>query len=162
MDDDFGRAVGRALRGLRKQRGLTLRELADLSGGRFTATGVAGYERGERAISLARFSDLVRLYGDSPDRVLRDVLRAGRADTRQMDLDALDDLPAEEARLVRWFVEDIMELREGGVGEPVSIRVGELEILTSSTDRSAADLLERIASALRELERRSSPSPPAG
>lgn len=161
MDDDFGRAVGRALRGLRKQRGLTLRELARLSGGRFTATGVAGYERGERSISLARFSDLVRLYGDSPDRVLRDVLRAGRTDTPQMDLDVLEDLPAEEARLIRWFVEDVMDLRRE-VGDEVSVRVGELEILTGSTDRSAAELLERIASALRELEHRSTPSPPAG
>lgn len=161
MDDDFGRLVGRALRGLRKERDLTLRELATLSEGRFTATGVAGYERGERAISLARFSDLVRLYGDSPDRVLRDVLRAGRPDAPRMDLDVLDDLPAEEARLVRWFVEDVMELRGREAGDAMSIRVGELEILTSSTERSAADLLERIASALRALERRSTPSPPA-
>src|SRR5574342_63003 len=46
--------IGRALRRTRLALGLTLRDVAALSSGRFKATSVAGYERGERNITLER------------------------------------------------------------------------------------------------------------
>jgi transcriptional regulator with XRE-family HTH domain len=59
---------------------MTLREVGIRSGGTFTPTAVAGYERAERSISLERFSALCAFYGVAPDRLLGDVLR--RSDDR--------------------------------------------------------------------------------
>jgi len=51
-----------------------LQEVGARSGGEFKPTAVAGYERGERRISLQRFCDLVAFYGIPPDRILAEVL----------------------------------------------------------------------------------------
>ncbi|MDQ2964665.1 MAG: helix-turn-helix domain-containing protein, partial [Chloroflexota bacterium] len=59
--------MGRALRRARQTRGLTLRDVGIRSGGIFTPTAVAGYERGERAISLRRFCDLATFYDVAPE-----------------------------------------------------------------------------------------------
>src|SRR5512141_3377511 len=64
--EGIGLAVGMALRRARQARGLTLRDISTLSGGRFKPTSIAGYERAERAISLDRFCDLCALYGAAP------------------------------------------------------------------------------------------------
>jgi transcriptional regulator with XRE-family HTH domain len=67
--------LGFVLRRVRLARGLTLREVGRRSHGVFTPTAVAGYERGERMISLQRFCDLCTFYGVQPDEVLASVLR---------------------------------------------------------------------------------------
>src|SRR5438309_276528 len=72
--DAFSKAAGQTLRRARVRRGLTLRDLMTVSQGRFKASVVGGYERGERAISLERFCDLAVVYGIPPDRLLAEVL----------------------------------------------------------------------------------------
>ena len=49
----FSVEVGVALRRARRMRGLTLRAVSALSGGRYKPTSIAGYERGERTIFAA-------------------------------------------------------------------------------------------------------------
>jgi transcriptional regulator with XRE-family HTH domain len=66
--------TGRALRKARLANGLTLREVGERSGGTFTPTAVAGYERAERSISLERFYALCAFYGVAPDRLLADIV----------------------------------------------------------------------------------------
>ena len=65
--------IGRALRRARVARGMTLKDLADASVDRFRPTSVAGYERGERKISLVRFCELCRLLDVPPERVLGEI-----------------------------------------------------------------------------------------
>ena len=72
--------IGGALRRARLARGMTLKQLSVASAGRFKPTSVAGYERGERSISVVRFCELCRLVGVPPDRLLGEILRAARAD----------------------------------------------------------------------------------
>jgi hypothetical protein len=62
--------IGRALRRARLARRMTLKDLADASADRFRPTSVAGYERGERKISLVRFCELCRVLDVPPERVL--------------------------------------------------------------------------------------------
>lgn len=62
--------VGSVLREARLARGLTLKMVGSLSAGRFSPTAVAGYERGERNISLVRFLELASLYGVSATELL--------------------------------------------------------------------------------------------
>ena len=63
-------AVGSALRRARGLMGVSLNDVARLTGDRFKPSTVAGYERGERSISVSRFVDLARFYGASPDGLL--------------------------------------------------------------------------------------------
>lgn len=66
-------AVGSALREAREHTGLSLNDVARLTGGRFKPSTVAGYERGERSLSVSRFLALARFYGISPDHLLAQV-----------------------------------------------------------------------------------------
>ena len=67
--------IGRAIRRARLDRGMTLKELADSSAGRFRPTSLAGYERGERTISVVRFCELCRLLDVPPGRLLQEITR---------------------------------------------------------------------------------------
>ncbi|MGH2677820.1 MAG: helix-turn-helix domain-containing protein, partial [Actinomycetota bacterium] len=59
----FREAIGGALRAARREGGLTLRDVASLSDRRFKPSALGGYERGERSISLERFTELSSVYG---------------------------------------------------------------------------------------------------
>jgi transcriptional regulator with XRE-family HTH domain len=72
----IGGDVGRALRRARTARGLTLRDVGIRSAGSLTPTAVAGYERGERKISLQRFCELAVFYGIEPERLLAEALHS--------------------------------------------------------------------------------------
>ncbi len=76
----IGNDVGRVLRRARAARGLTLRDVGIRSDGRFTSTAVAGYERGERKISLQRFCELANFYGVEPERLLSEALHPNDRD----------------------------------------------------------------------------------
>jgi transcriptional regulator with XRE-family HTH domain len=67
-------SAGRALRSVRTGQHMSLSRVERLSNGRFKASAVGGYERGERAISLDRFCELSFLYGVAPPRLLADAL----------------------------------------------------------------------------------------
>jgi transcriptional regulator with XRE-family HTH domain len=58
------------------ERGLKLKDVAMWSGHRFAPTTVAGYEHGQRSISLERFCALSRLYGVPAEELLGRALDA--------------------------------------------------------------------------------------
>jgi transcriptional regulator with XRE-family HTH domain len=141
----FDREVGRALRRIRTDRGLTLRDVAERSSGRFRPTSVAGYERGERAISLARFCDLCELLGVGPDRLLIDILRAlDRRPEREIDLTMLARLGDEEAELVMGFVRQVMAQRGEEDPDRIVLRAGDVEVLASASGLQLEELLRRL------------------
>ena len=147
--------IGRALRQARRDRGLTLKDVARLSGNRFRPTSVAGYERAERSISVERFCALARLYGVAPDRLLSRAIRESEGKPEiVIDVASAERLSGAEGRLVAGFVEELLSLR----GEPASgsivIRSSDLEILASSSGRRADALLEDIRAAIRESSER--------
>lgn len=63
------------------------------SKGAFSPTAVAGYERGERSITLERFCKLAELYGFEPARLLAEIVGAPS--------DIVVDLASLEEREVR-------------------------------------------------------------
>ncbi|HWO71852.1 MAG TPA: helix-turn-helix transcriptional regulator [Actinomycetota bacterium] len=147
--------IGRALREARRARGLTLKQAAERSQSRFRPTSIAGYERGERSITLERFIDLCRLYGMAPERLLAEIVR--RLEGRPpvvVDLTKLEEIEAAEGRIVAGFVREVAALR----GEPgrrtIALRAGDLEVLATAAGRRPEELAERIGAALREEERR--------
>ena len=147
----FDLEAGRALRRARLSRGLTLREVGVRSGGAFKATAVAGYERGERSISLHRFCELCALYEIPPERLLAEVSRAaeGRA-CAIVDLASLEAIPGAEAEAVAGFVQRVRDLR-GERSNVVTLRAADLSVIATAAGTHADALLERIAPALRDL-----------
>ena len=59
----FVEEVGHRLRAIRRQQGLSLEDVEERSGGRWSASAVGAYERGYRVLSLARLRELAEFYG---------------------------------------------------------------------------------------------------
>lgn len=62
-DRTINRLVGEHLRGLRREKGLSLQQVEALTEHRFKASVLGAYERGERALSVARLDALAKEYG---------------------------------------------------------------------------------------------------
>jgi transcriptional regulator with XRE-family HTH domain len=148
----FREAIGNALRAARRERGLTLRDVASLSDRRFKPSALGGYERGERSISLERFTELSSVYGVPADRLLGHVLDRidpeGRVEV-VVDVTQLDRLPGEEPRRAAELVDRVIGLRGELRGGSVSLRAGDLEQLALATRLTASELVRRLEPALQ-------------
>jgi transcriptional regulator with XRE-family HTH domain len=140
----YPRVVGRVLRDMRRERGITLREAATRSAGTFKPSVLAAYERGERGISLERFHALANVYGISPQRLLAEVSR--RLEQRPPDVvnvGAVRELQGPAAGTVRLFVERVMRLR-GVRADTVTLRTGDLQVLSAAVGMSERDLRSAV------------------
>ncbi|MGH8906734.1 MAG: transcriptional regulator [Egibacteraceae bacterium] len=95
---DYQRRLGSRLRSIRQQQGLTLQQVEELSSGRWKAVVVGSYERGDRAVSVAKLAELGEFYNvpvsellpkdeataitmpSSPTRIRLDLRRLARPD----------------------------------------------------------------------------------
>ena len=59
----YNEQVGKRLRSIRKQRGLSLQDVQRLSNQEFKAAVLGAYERGERSLSLPRLHRLAKFFG---------------------------------------------------------------------------------------------------
>jgi transcriptional regulator with XRE-family HTH domain len=150
---DFAAEIGRGLRRARLSRGLTLRQVAGLSQSRFKATSVAGYERGERTISLERFSELCELYGVAPQAVLGEIMRAirGRAEP-EIDLTRLEAIGSAEGALVSGFVRQIRAQRGEPPSDTIVLREADLDVLATAAGTTREELAEALEPAIRREE----------
>jgi transcriptional regulator with XRE-family HTH domain len=142
--------IGRALRRLRRAHGLTLVDVATMSNGTFKATSVAGYERGERSITLERFCNLCQLYGLAPDRVLAEILRRteGRIEP-EIDLATLESLGTTESALLSGFARQVRGLRGEPQADTITLRAGDLEVLATAEGRQPEELAKALRSVIR-------------
>jgi hypothetical protein len=130
---------------------LTLRELTRQSAGRFKATSVAGYERGERTISVERFCELCVLYGVAPQVVLGDILLAvGGGSEPEIDLSRLETMRSAEGSLLSEFVRQIKALRGETSSERIALRAGDIEVLATAAGKTPEELAEAIEPAVRK------------
>ena len=137
----FALEVGTALRRARHARGLTLRQVAGATGERLKATSVAGYERGERSISLERFVELCDLYGVPPQSLIADIWRTVHGIPEpDVELARLERLGSAEASLVAGFIRQIRSLRSESAEESIVLRAGDLEVLATAAGKPAAEL----------------------
>jgi transcriptional regulator with XRE-family HTH domain len=147
----FSEVAGEVLRRARRARGLTLQEAAARSRGRFAPTSIAGYERGERHISLARFCDLADLYGIPPDRLLADVLQRIRPEGRRevvIDLTRIETLEDRDRELVMAFADSVQSQRGQTDSTELVLRSGDVEALALQSRERPARLLERLSGIL--------------
>jgi transcriptional regulator with XRE-family HTH domain len=148
MSGTLANAIGAALRGARKARGLTLRDTAGLSSGRFKSSSLASYERGERAISVERFLDLTALYRIAPARVIADISRRveGKPATL-IDLRRLKLLGGTEAATLEGFIRNVFLLRGEPVADTISLRDGDLDVLATASGRRVNEFRDALGSA---------------
>lgn len=147
---EFAEEIGRALRRARAARGLTLRQVASATGGEFKATSVAGYERGERTISVERFCQLCVVYRASPSAVLAEIVGAVTG-TREIviDLTRLEALGEAERDRVQGFVKNVLARRREPPTQTLVLREGDLEVLASEAGTTLEELAEALQPAIR-------------
>ena len=148
VEDEFAVRAGRVLRRARASKGLTLREVGARSSGALKATAVAGYERGERAISLKRFFQLSTIYAIEPERLMAEIARItqGRPPV-VVDLAALESIDDQTAQTVAEFARQVRRLR-GEQGGTLTLRAGDLSVIATLAGSQPERLLERIEPAL--------------
>jgi transcriptional regulator with XRE-family HTH domain len=147
---DLSREIGRALRHVRIAREMTLRSASRASLGRFKPSSIAGYERGERAITVQRFCDLSDVYGTDPARLLDGILTDARGEAQiELDLTELDRLDLPEAATVREFAHRVRALRGSHGSDVVTLRHADLEVIARASGRDRSELLELLSTARR-------------
>jgi transcriptional regulator with XRE-family HTH domain len=141
--------AGHALRRARKARGMTLRDVGTRSDGRFKPTAVAGYERGERSISLERFCQLANLYGMAPERLLAQIMRQITGGPRPaINQTRVPELPTRERNVVGGFIQEVRRLRGDSEDETITVRIQDLEVLATVSGQRLGDFLEHLRPAL--------------
>jgi transcriptional regulator with XRE-family HTH domain len=151
VDNAFSEAAGEVLRRARRASGFTLQEAAARSKGRFAPTSIAGYERGERHISLVRFCDLADLYATPPDRLLAEVLERLRPEGRRtvvIDLTRLEGLEDRDRELVSAFADSVRARRGQSDSTELVLRSGDVEALALRSRERPARLMERLRGVL--------------
>ncbi len=66
----YNQSIGRRLRAIRKQKGMSLQDVEAKSDLEFKASVLGAYERGERSLSLPRLQRLAGFYGVPVDQLL--------------------------------------------------------------------------------------------
>jgi hypothetical protein len=129
---------------------MTLRTAARESQGRFKPSSIAGYERGERAITVQRFCDLAGVYGADPARLLAGVLAEAQGrPTVELDLSALEGLDLPEATTLRQFADRVRAVRGAPPAEVLTLRDADLEVIARAAGRGREELLELLQPARR-------------
>lgn len=144
--------IGRAIRRARRERGMTLKELADSSDGRFRPTSLAGYERGERTISVVRFCELCRLLDLQPGHLLQEITRTVYGDREpRIDLTKLEALHEPEGELLAGFIKQVLGQRADPDSETIALRAGDVEVLASVAGTTPAELHDIVRAAQRSV-----------
>ena len=131
------------LREIRRQQGLTLKQVEIKSRGRWKAVVVGSYERGSRTLSFDRAASLCDFYGVPQSSLLKDKTTANAAPDLPIILDlAVVRLLVQSndyflQALIR-FVNGITERRQDWNGHLLSLRSSDLETIGLMTSLDTA------------------------
>lgn len=149
-DHEYARALGTRLRAVRSQQRLSLHGVERKSGGKWKAVVVGSYERGDRAVSVARLAELAEFYGVPISELLpteEGVAITSRADTSGkivLDLQKLQNVPAEDAAPLVRYAQSIQRQRGDYGNKVLSIRGEDLRALALMFDTSLDRLTEKL------------------
>ena len=142
-DEDYQAQLGARLRAVRTQQGLTLADVETRSDGRWKAVVVGSYERGDRAVSVARLSELAEFYDVPVGHLLPDGDEPA-GDRITLDLTGLDDLDEDHGTLVR-FVRRIQQERGDYNGRMITLRTDDLRTVATATGETLEQLLATLS-----------------
>jgi transcriptional regulator with XRE-family HTH domain len=148
-DREYARALGSRLRAVRSQQRLSLHGVERKSGGKWKAVVVGSYERGDRAVSVARLAELAEFYGVPISELLPSEEGApnARIDASGkvvLDLQKLQHVPAEDAAPLVRYAQSIQRQRGDYGNKVLSIRGEDLRALALMFDTSLDQLTEKL------------------
>lgn len=122
--------VGQRLRAIRQARALSLSDVEERSGGRWSASAIGAYERGFRNLSLPRLKALADFYRVPVSVLLGETGPANAHHDRRKLVLSLEALRAvDPAEPVQRFVQSIIEARGDFNGKVLSLRNDDLKAL---------------------------------
>lgn len=147
---DYAKSLGARLRAIRTQQGLSLHGVEEKSQGRWKAVVVGSYERGDRAVTVQRLSELADFYGVPVNELLPEghAAAAGAANEPAarlvIDLEQLSSVPADKAAPLARYAATIQSQRGDYNGRVLSIRQEDLRSLAVIYDASPGALTEQL------------------
>lgn len=151
MAGDYSEEVGRRLRHIRRQRGMSLQGVQEASGGKWKAAVVGAYERGQRSVTVSKLAELGEFYGVPPSELLpSDSAAPAPPPPRErrrltLDLGALERVPEQERSPLARFADSIQVQRGDHGGRVLTIREGDLAPLALVYRTTAEELAQRLA-----------------
>lgn len=149
MATDYQKRLGARLRAIRQQQGLTLQQVEEVSEDRWKAVVVGSYERGDRAVSVAKLAELSEFYNVPVSELLpkEDMPSATTTAASKLMLDlrklARADLDP-ELRPVSRFAHTIQLQRGDFNGSVLTIRGEDLRALSVIYGTDPEDLVIRL------------------
>ena len=147
MATDYGRALGARLRSIRQQQHLSLQGVEEKSRGQWKAVVVGSYERGDRAITVAKLAALASFYGVPVNELLPDGASGSGIEPPPsvvIDLARLGEMPAHAGQLLQRYIAAIQAQRGDYNGRILSIRQEDLRTLAVMYDRRPSQLAEEL------------------
>jgi transcriptional regulator with XRE-family HTH domain len=148
----YAHELGARLRSIRLQQGLSLQGVEARSVGRWKAVVIGSYERGDRAISVARLAELADFYRVPLSRLVTggpgtpSPVPAG-TDPRPplvIDLERLATVSAAQVEPLRRYVGAIQDQRGDYNGRVLTVRRDDLRVLAAALDATPAELTARL------------------
>ncbi len=149
MATDYQKRLGARLRAIRQQQGLTLQQVEEVSEGRWKAVVVGSYERGDRAVSVAKLAELSDFYNVPVSELLpkEDMPSTGASSVTKIMLDlrklARADLDP-DLRPVSRFAHTIQLQRGDFNGSVLTIRGEDLRALSVIYGTDPEELVFRL------------------
>lgn len=147
MTSEYAKALGSRLRAIRTQQGLSLHGVEEKSAGRWKAVVVGSYERGDRAVTVQRLSELADFYNVPISELLPKGTPSAAVESPQrlvIDLEALQTISSEQRRLLARYTATIQSQRGDYNGRVLSIRRDDLRALAVMYDASPSELTEQL------------------
>ncbi|MCW2671703.1 MAG: transcriptional regulator [Frankiales bacterium] len=145
---DYAKALGARLRAIRTQQGLSLHGVEEKSRGRWKAVVVGSYERGDRAVTVQRLSELADFYGVPVSELLPEggsaASAAEPAPRLVIDLEQLSSVPAQQSAPLARYAATIQSQRGDYNGRVLSIRQEDLRSLAVIYDASPSQLTDQL------------------
>ena len=151
MPTRYQRELGERLRAIRAQQDLTLQQVEERSDGRWKAVVVGSYERGDRAISVAKLAELADFYGVPVAELLPERTAATNAASPEsprlvLDLVRLSDNGLDPTfRPVSRFATTIQLQRGDYNGRMLTLRQDDLRALAVVYGVGTDELTDRLA-----------------
>ena len=144
---DYAKVLGSRLRAVRTQQGLSLQGVEEKSKGRWKAVVVGSYERGDRAVTVQRLSELAGFYGIPVHELLPEGQTTSATEPLSrlvIDLEQLSSVPADKAAPLARYAATIQSQRGDYNGRVLSIRQEDLRSLAVIYDASPSALTEQL------------------
>jgi transcriptional regulator with XRE-family HTH domain len=143
MSTEYAKALG-----VRSQQGLSLHGVEQKSQGRWKAVVVGSYERGDRAVTVQRLSELAEFYGVPVHELLPGTGSPGSAaepgGKLVLDLERLKQIPVDKAGPLVRYVGSIQSQRGDWNGRVMTIRAEDVRTLSVIYDLSPTQLIDQL------------------